>query len=238
MRVPLPFPACNDNSVTDDGIPAFLRVENREPLTPEQQTALDKAMAVARASQRARDDLRALQREMEREKSRIRIEKLIAKKNGDTTRMPPTGKATLALIRATPPAGLRSISGASLAQKLRGMTPSQRAVLAADIIDGRLVVMGLTRKVVTTLCGANPNYVDHALRLAPAQRQAVHDGERPLVAPRARPRAGCWGGNGAPIDWAAVGDEMLVEAIRKIGIDRAINAAIVAERTVPINTAS
>jgi hypothetical protein len=129
MRVPLPLSACGNNSVNDDDLPAFLRVENREPLTPEQQAALDKAMAVARASQRARDDVRALQRETKREKSRIRIEKLIAKKNGDTTRMPPTGKAAIALIKATsaaaPPAGRQNNSISSNRTKTaRGTWPT------------------------------------------------------------------------------------------------------------------
>jgi hypothetical protein len=44
------------------------------------------------------------------------------------------------------------------------MNASQRAVLAADIIDGRLVVMGLTRKAVTALCSASHAYVAAALR--------------------------------------------------------------------------
>jgi hypothetical protein len=98
MRALLTVPAYGDNSVNDDDIPAFLRVENREPLTPEQQAALDKAMAVASASQRARDDLRALQLATKKEKSRIRIEKLIARKNGDAARMPLSGRAAVAVI--------------------------------------------------------------------------------------------------------------------------------------------
>jgi hypothetical protein len=84
----------------DHEFPALLRVENRQPLTADQQAHVDAAMAAAVAPQRARDDLRAMQREPKREKSRIRVEKLTAKKNGDTTRMPPTGKAAIALIKA------------------------------------------------------------------------------------------------------------------------------------------
>jgi hypothetical protein len=128
-----------------------------------------------------------------------------------------------------------TISGAGLAQRRRRMSAAERACLGADVVDGRVVLQGLTIKSVAALVGTSVGYVNRALRLTPAQRQAVCDGERPLVAPRARPRAGCW--SGAPIDWEAVGDEMLVEAIRKIGIDRAINAAVAAERTVATSTA-
>ena len=118
--------------------------------------------------------------------------------------------------------GLRSISGASLSQRLRRMNASQRAVLAADIIDGRLVVMGLTRKAVTALCSASQAYVAAALRTTPEQRKAIVRGERSLI--RARPRAP------APIDWAKIDDTTLVEAVRRIGLERTLDAAIAADR--------
>ena len=99
MRALLTLPAAGDNSANDDGdIPAFLRVENRKPLNPEQQAALAKAMAVATASQRVRDDLRAKQRETAKEKARVRIEKLLAKKSGAAARMPLSGRAALIAI--------------------------------------------------------------------------------------------------------------------------------------------
>jgi hypothetical protein len=104
------------------------------------------------------------------------------------------------------------------------MSAAERAVLAADIIDGRIVLQGLTVKTIAALVGVNVGYVEHALRLTPAQRQEVCDGDRPLVLPRPRKHR-------APVDWGAVGDAELAEAIRKIGIDRAINAAIVAEHS-------
>jgi hypothetical protein len=118
--------------------------------------------------------------------------------------------------------GLRSINGTSLSQKLRRMTASQKAVVAADIIDGRLMVMGLTRKAVTSLCGSSPNYVSAALRCTPEQRAAIVRGERPLIRPRPR--------TSAPIDWAKIDDATLVEAVRRIGLERTLDAAIVADR--------
>src|SRR5262245_20093128 len=44
--------------------------------------------------------------------------------------------------------GRRSaISGASLAQLRRNMSADERAILAADIIDGRVILQGLNRQV-------------------------------------------------------------------------------------------
>jgi hypothetical protein len=108
------------------------------------------------------------------------------------------------------------------------MSAAERACLGADIVDGRVVLQGLTVKFIAALVGTSVDYVDRALRLTPAQRQEVCNGNRPLVPPRPRPRTGCWGRD---IDWEAVGDAELAEAIHKIGVDRAINAAIAAERS-------
>jgi hypothetical protein len=119
--------------------------------------------------------------------------------------------------------GRRAISGASLAQIARRMTPVERAVLAADVVDGRILIQGLTAKSVAHLVGTNQSYMFAALRLSPEHRQAVLNGTRPLVPPRARRQPA------AAIDWGAVGDDELVEAVRQIGVDRALNAAAAAE---------
>src|SRR5262249_44913969 len=108
------------------------------------------------------------------------------------------------------------------AQRRRRMSAAERACLAADIVDGRVVLQGLTVKAIAALVGVNVGYVDRALRLTPEQRTEACRGDRPLVAPRAR-------GPAPPIDWNAIGDDMLVEAIRRIGIDRTLNAAIAAD---------
>jgi len=42
----------------------------------------------------------------------------------------------------------RAISGASLAQLRRRMSAAERACLAADIVDGRVVLQGLTVKAI------------------------------------------------------------------------------------------
>jgi hypothetical protein len=114
----------------------------------------------------------------------------------------------------------RSLSGASLAQRLRGLTPQQRAVLAADIIDGRVALLELTAKSVTALCGANTAYVAAALACSAEECDRVRRGRGRL--PK---RARRW-----PVDWAAAGDVMLLEAIRKAGLDRTLDAAVAVER--------
>jgi hypothetical protein len=78
-----------------------LRVENRRPLTSEQRARLDAVMAANRAPQQAQDDLRALQLATKKKKSRVRIEKLLARKSGAAARMPLSGRAALIAINQT-----------------------------------------------------------------------------------------------------------------------------------------
>ena len=56
----------------------------------------------------------------------------------------------------------RAISGAGLAQLRRRMSAAERACLAADIVDGRIVLQGLTVKAIAALVGVNVGYVDRA----------------------------------------------------------------------------
>jgi len=110
----------------------------------------------------------------------------------------------------------RAITGASLAQRRRRMSAAERACLAADIVDGRIVLQGLTVKAIAALVGVNVGYVDRALRLTPEQRAEVCRGDRPLAAPRP----------------PCADFEALVEAIRRAGLDRTLEAAVEAERAV------
>jgi hypothetical protein len=119
----------------------------------------------------------------------------------------------------------RAISGASLAQLRRRMSAAECAVLAADVIDGRIVLQGLTVKAIAALVGVNLGYVHAALKLTPEQRHEVRRGHRRLVPPGARAPA-------APIDWTTIDDNVLVEAIRRIGLDRTLSAAVEAETTI------
>jgi hypothetical protein len=126
----------------------------------------------------------------------------------------------------------RAISGAGLAQLRRRMSAAERACLAADIVDGRVVLQGLTVKAIAALVGVNQGYVDRALRLTPEQREQVRHGDRPLVSPRPCADFDALRAAGRRAD--RLGSDRRRDArraVRKIGIDRALNAVIVAEDT-------
>jgi hypothetical protein len=120
----------------------------------------------------------------------------------------------------------RLLTGASLAQIIRRMSPPQRACLGADIADGRVVLRGLTIKSIATLVGAEQAYLFAALRCTPQQREEIRAGQRSLPIPRRRTRKSM-----PAFDWSSVNDDDLVEAVRRIGLDRALAAAVEAERT-------
>jgi hypothetical protein len=101
----------------------------------------------------------------------------------------------------------RYISGASFARFVRHMTPAQRAVLAAEIIEGRVILQALTAKAVVALTGANQ------LRLTPEERVAVAAGDSPMTRSRPRPRAAA-----AADDWWTFNDDAFVAAMRRIEV--------------------
>jgi len=105
-------------------IPSSLRVENRQPLTAEQRTRLDAVMAAARAPEQMRTDLRALQRATQKEKARVRIEKLLARKSGAAARMPLTGRAALIAInnRISPALGETAAARPAAGRRRKGPT--------------------------------------------------------------------------------------------------------------------
>jgi hypothetical protein len=80
------------------------------------------------------------------------------------------------------------------------MTPPQRAILAAEIIDGRIVLVGLTTKSIAAIAGVSQPYVNAALRTTPEQRAAIARGDRPLVTQSRTHKA-------AAIDWSTIDDD-------------------------------
>jgi hypothetical protein len=103
------------------------------------------------------------------------------------------------------------------------MAPVEKAVLAADILDGKVILQGLTAKSVAQLVGANASYMYAAAKLTPEQRLEVRAGKRPLLQPRR-----C---TPAPIDWSEVDTGQFVEVIKLIGVEKAFDAVVEAERT-------
>jgi hypothetical protein len=96
------------------------------------------------------------------------------------------------------------------------MTPIERAILGAELVEGRVVLEPPTAKTASALCQVNGTYVNAALRLGPEARAAVLAGDRPLLQPRR-----C---SPAPIDWTDIDSNRIVEAIKLIGIDRTLEA--------------
>jgi hypothetical protein len=116
------------------------------------------------------------------------------------------------------------------------MSPAPRACLAAEILDGTVTLESLTIKSVATTVGVSVSYVHAALRATSAERQAITRGQRPLLQPQVRalpaPRL---------IDWVAldcVDDAALTDFVRKVGIDRTLQAAVAAERSLVTTNAA
>jgi hypothetical protein len=63
----------------------------------------------------------------------------------------------------------------------RQLPKAVRAVLAAEVLDGRIRLLNPTLPMVADAAGVSSSYVAAARRLSPEQRQAVVRGTRPLV---------------------------------------------------------
>jgi len=60
-----------------------------------------------------------------------------------------------------------------------------RAVDGADVVDGMARLENLTLRLVAAAMRVSVSYLVAACRLSPEQRQAIRQGRRPLVLPRA-----------------------------------------------------
>jgi hypothetical protein len=115
------------------------------------------------------------------------------------------GKAVTILPPTT-----KVLDGRSLAH--RHLTKRQRACLAANICDGLTRIVP-TQRQVADMCGVSLSYVRLALTLHPDVR----------VPANVRPRVS------TKVVNHAITDSELVTAIRKIGVDRVLSAACMAE---------
>jgi hypothetical protein len=120
---------------------------------------------------------------------------------------------------------LRTIRGHSLAHCQ--LTKQQRAVLAADVIDG-LAAFVPSHKEVATIFGVSTPYINVARRLSPGKRAAILKGWDPtsfadLVHPQQRQLR-------VP-NCASITNSYLETVIRAVGVDRALEAAVQVERT-------
>lgn len=76
--------------------------------------------------------------------------------------------------------GLRVITGADFDARGRCLSPTARAFLAADLIDGRAAYQQLLLRHALLLTGASLSYVQTVQALSPADRAAIEAGEMTL----------------------------------------------------------
>jgi hypothetical protein len=84
-----------------------------------------------------------------------------------------------------PPRTGKCVRGRGL--PLRKLGKAARAVLAAEIMEGLVTLTDLSVRQIAAVIGVSVAYISAALKLTPAQRDAVRRGLRPLVEPHARP---------------------------------------------------
>jgi hypothetical protein len=125
---------------------------------------------------------------------------------------------------SNPPPTPKVLYGASLAH--RHLNARQRAVLAADALDG-LVRFAPTQNQVAAAFGVSVPYIMAARRLSPDQRATILQGSdstsfAELIQPRQRRLK-------LRLPNFAITNDELVRAVRAVGVNRVLDAAIAAE---------
>jgi hypothetical protein len=120
------------------------------------------------------------------------------------------------------------VTGASLAH--RQLDKRQLAVLAADILDGRIWLQP-SQKQLAALLSVSGSYIGIARSLSPAMREAIMDGRdgtpfRTLTPTRQLPLPGFKTVTGHGV----VEDRELVQLAHSVGADRMLLAAVKAEQ--------
>ncbi len=124
----------------------------------------------------------------------------------------PQAKPAPAIIPVPP----RVVCGVSLAHRLSGKSPVERAFLGADLHSGRLHLKELTLKQAAAITGANTSYVSAAVKLAYNERYSVRAGMRPMIeVPAAR--------QAVP---PKSDDEVLADLVARNGTDRVLEMLI------------
>jgi hypothetical protein len=98
-----------------------------------------------------------------------------------------------------------AVRGRGLA--FRKLSKGARALLAAEIHEGTVVLSDLSVKQLAAIVGCSSAYVHAALRASPLEREAVRRGLRPLVQAHAPTGP----------------QERLSKIVDEIGLDRTIN---------------
>jgi hypothetical protein len=101
----------------------------------------------------------------------------------------------------------------------RRLSKAERALVGAAILEGDVQLQDLPLRIVSQVVGCSVAYLTAAQRLAPAQRQAVVRGHRPLILPRVVPAPNC----------ASITNSYLKTVIRAAGVERTLEAACAVE---------
>lgn len=121
---------------------------------------------------------------------------------------------------------LRTIRGHSLAH--RQLTKQQRAVLAADVIDG-LAAFVPSHKEVATLFHVSQPYVDAARKLRPGQRAAILNGRVTPFPSLVHPQHQLSLAGPVIPNLKVITDADLENMVRNAGIERVLEAACAVE---------
>ena len=115
------------------------------------------------------------------------------------------------LSKSSGPSEVNQVSsGRDLDRMVRAANPTKRALLAADIEAGRVIIEKLTARQARILARANSPYANAARKLSPTERVACRIG-RLNLAEKARERR-------------PISDAKLDKLIRKIGAGRMMAA--------------
>jgi hypothetical protein len=99
----------------------------------------------------------------------------------------------------------------------RKASKAARAVIAADILDGLMILQNPTVSIVAAALGVSASSVANARRLTPEQRDAVRKGRRPLVLP-AKPAP-----SRLPPPAPVSVREKLAEVVAEVGVNTTID---------------
>jgi hypothetical protein len=126
--------------------------------------------------------------------------------NGGAVILPPTPKV---------------LTGRSLAH--RRLDKRQRAILAANVLD-KLTVFDPSQKQIAEMFGVSVVYVQLACGLSPGKREAILRGWDKTPFAALMPKSGTM-----KVINSKITDRELVKAVRTIGVERVLTAAVAAE---------
>jgi hypothetical protein len=114
------------------------------------------------------------------------------------------------------------MTGASLAQRLRGWNALEKAVFVAFWIEGKVTITGLTVKAMIAIVGANTSYVYAMLKHSDETRAQVCQGLCSLFPEKPKPTQ-----FDPPLSIPAVttDDAALAALVAKVGVERALEIA-------------